>query len=217
MIDDKSAQKFLKMSEKEFDKYMCETYPNIFRERTMPMNQTCMCWGFSIGKGWYAILDRLCDKLQVIEKVSGVAVIFTQIKEKFGGARYYYRLEYKKGKNINPIYYAIYADMIGALIHAAENKSDSTCAECGDCRFEMITIGSWVYDVCEKCFPKLFPDRVKLFEDRNKKRDIWTKLDSIYPYVNNKELRELVGFTKSVTKRMAADTKKRLERLDNTK
>jgi len=37
------AKTFLSMTPEMFDQYMCQTYPRLFRDRTKPMNQTCMC------------------------------------------------------------------------------------------------------------------------------------------------------------------------------
>lgn len=204
MISEEKKQKFLKMSPEDFDKYMCETYPKIFRQRNMPMNQTCMCWGFNIGKGWYAILDNLCEKLDFISKISGVNTIFVQIKEKFGGARYYYQLECSK-ENENT---KIYIDIIETLINSAERKSDYACAECGEFRDKMISVGGWVYDVCKKCFPKVFPDRKEMLEDYNKKQEIWEELENAYYYANDKEIKEFVKLQKKVSKRIENDRKK---------
>jgi hypothetical protein len=49
---------------KELDEELCRKYPKIFRDRHAPMNQTCMCWGFAHGDGWYNIIDTLCANIQ---------------------------------------------------------------------------------------------------------------------------------------------------------
>jgi hypothetical protein len=38
---------------KELDDLLCQRYPLIFSERNMSMKETCMCWGFSCGDGWF--------------------------------------------------------------------------------------------------------------------------------------------------------------------
>ncbi len=48
----------------ELDNQLCQKYPKIFRDRRAPMNQTCMCWGFSHGDGWYNIIDKMCANIQ---------------------------------------------------------------------------------------------------------------------------------------------------------
>ena len=87
--ESKQFKKFLEMSPDDFDKYMCRTYPEMFVDRNKSMQMTCMCWGFCIGKGWYYYLDELCKKLKVINKYTGVGVIFSQIKEKYASGRFY--------------------------------------------------------------------------------------------------------------------------------
>jgi hypothetical protein len=100
----------------ELDKALCEKYPKIFRDRNAPMSETCMCWGFSHGDGWYNIINGLCatiqshvdwaEKRRAWEVEKGQAgeegyprtphveqVVATQVKEKFGGLRFYYNGE----------------------------------------------------------------------------------------------------------------------------
>jgi hypothetical protein len=43
----------------ELDAKLVADYPELYRNRFAPMNQTCMCWGFSCGDGWYQIIDSL--------------------------------------------------------------------------------------------------------------------------------------------------------------
>jgi hypothetical protein len=49
---------------KELDEKLCAKYPKIFADRHKPMTETCMCWGFDHGDGWYNIIDRLCANIQ---------------------------------------------------------------------------------------------------------------------------------------------------------
>lgn len=48
----------------ELDKQLCETYPYMFQERNMPMSNTCMCWGFAHGDGWFNIINQLCSNIE---------------------------------------------------------------------------------------------------------------------------------------------------------
>ncbi len=34
-------------------------YPHLYRQKNLPMSQTCMCWGFSCDDGWFVIIDSL--------------------------------------------------------------------------------------------------------------------------------------------------------------
>ena len=99
-----------------------EKYPKIFRDRTLPMSQTCMCWGIETSDGWYDIIDSLCEALTYtyttsikidmddgkklgIEpstyggetncycEIAPPQVVADQLKEKFGTLRFYYHTE----------------------------------------------------------------------------------------------------------------------------
>jgi hypothetical protein len=86
----------------ELENKIFEKYDKIFRNRTKPMSQTCMCWGLACGDGWYHILDYLCKNLQEVEKKYDVQVIADQIKQKFGGLRFYYHVEHGERWSYKP-------------------------------------------------------------------------------------------------------------------
>jgi hypothetical protein len=48
----------------ELDKLLCEKYPKMMVNRNKDMKETCMCWGFECGDGWFNILDQLMDNIQ---------------------------------------------------------------------------------------------------------------------------------------------------------
>lgn len=48
----------------ELDKLLCEKYPKLMVNRHKPMIETCMCWGFECGDGWFNILDQLMGNIQ---------------------------------------------------------------------------------------------------------------------------------------------------------
>lgn len=48
----------------ELDSELCRKYFKLFRDRNASMQETCMCWGFECGDGWYNILDALCGNIQ---------------------------------------------------------------------------------------------------------------------------------------------------------
>jgi hypothetical protein len=48
----------------ELDKLLCEKYPKMMVNRNSPMTETCMCWGFECGDGWFNILDQLMGNIQ---------------------------------------------------------------------------------------------------------------------------------------------------------
>ena len=48
----------------ELDKLLCERYPKMMVNRNKNMQETCMCWGFECGDGWFQILNRLMGNIQ---------------------------------------------------------------------------------------------------------------------------------------------------------
>jgi hypothetical protein len=111
------------MIEEDYDKFadhMTEKYPKIFSK---PYG------GFCIGPGWWPIVEKLCDQIQHHidwnnkNAVAGYKdfqpieqVVVDQIKEKFGGLRFYYQ----GGDNY-----------IRGLVSMAESWAWHSCEECG--------------------------------------------------------------------------------------
>ena len=140
----------------ELDKALCEKYPKLFAERNLPMTETCMCWGFDHGDGWYNIINALCANIQShidwVEKCRqneverGIAgesgmprtpavpqVVVEQVKEKFGTLRFYYRGGDK---------------YIDGLVSMAESMTEFTCEECG--APGKSRRGGWIRTLCDK-------------------------------------------------------------------
>jgi len=153
---------------KQLTEKLYEKYPKIFKQKDLPMNQTCMCWNFDCGDGWYSLLDCLCKEIQyrvdegeshyirypfgmffgkifgctwmvgrhTTKKIHQVEAI--QVKEKFGGLRFYYQ-----GGNTE----------IHNTISFAESLSYYICETCGSMDNVSQTKG-WVYTWCEECQTK---------------------------------------------------------------
>jgi hypothetical protein len=49
---------------KELDEYLCKVYPKMMVNRNLHMTETCMCWGFECGDGWFPILNQLMGNIQ---------------------------------------------------------------------------------------------------------------------------------------------------------
>lgn len=119
----------------ELQKKLIEKYPTIFKEWGGDPRQTCMAWGIAVGDGWYNIIDKLCAKLEPQGVVAG------QVKEKFGGLRFY----------INPVDNGDW-NMIHKAINEAEAESFRTCETCG--KPGERRGGSWVRTLCDECEKK---------------------------------------------------------------
>lgn len=122
----------------ELDELLCEKYPKMMVNRDKPMMETCMCWGFSCGDGWFNILNQLMGNIQhhidwKNKKEEVVAqVTLDQVKEKFGTLRFYY-----SGGD----------DVIDGMVRMAESMSGVTCEECGSPGKRVG--GGWVTTLCE--------------------------------------------------------------------
>lgn len=118
-----------------FAKRMEETYPKMFGGRY---------GGFAVAKGWWPILEKLCaniqshidwkneqrDKYQRGEGCEQVVVM--QIKEKFGGLRFYYN-----GGD----------ETISGMVRMAESWADMACEECG--AIGKRRSGGWIRTLCD--------------------------------------------------------------------
>ena len=122
---------------KENTEKLLKRFPDLYRDYYLSPQQSCLCFGFECGDGWFKLLWDLSKK---IEKYK-ITVI--QVKEKFGGLRYYYYYggeETKDEKNW---------DRVDKIIIAAENLSLKTCELCGK-RGKPNTDG-WMSVLCNKC------------------------------------------------------------------
>lgn len=140
----------------ELDRQLVEKYPKIFANRYADMRTTAMCWGFEHGDGWYQIIDSLCANIQhhidwqhknkefdlkwnqehpdeqraVREPIP--QVVATQVKEKFGGLRFYY-----DGGD----------DQIYGMVRMAESWAAHTCETCG--APGKLRGHGWMYTACD--------------------------------------------------------------------
>ena len=154
---------------KELDEKLCRDFPLLYKDRAGPMQETCMCWGFDIGDGWFDLVYKLSESIEreledfVEEYHSNVTlwdrfmivvhiILFfitknkkyepielyfpraAQVKEKFGGLRFY-----MTGGT----------DEIFGLIERAEEESYAICEQCGEPGRE--TGNGWIRTLCEDC------------------------------------------------------------------
>ena len=112
-----------------FEKHMTEQFSQIFTE---PYG------GFCCGEGWWPILESLCGHIQhhidwknkQSEVVAQVTV--NQIKEKFGGLRFYY-----SGGD----------DEISGMVSMAESWAGHSCEICG--APGKSRSGGWIKTLCD--------------------------------------------------------------------
>jgi hypothetical protein len=108
-----------------FAKHMEERFPKMFSGKY---------GGFACGEGWWPILEKLCSNIDWKNKQSEVVpqVTVAQIKEKFGGLRFYY-----DGGDEN----------INGMVRMAETWADASCEECG--APGKSRQGGWIKTLCD--------------------------------------------------------------------
>lgn len=124
---------------------LVEKYPKILRDFRGDPKTTCMAWGIDTGSGWYDLLDDCMNKMQHFCDLCSkdgreVQVIANQIKEKFGGLRFYITVY---GAN------DIEDKIIDDIISSAERKAVNTCELTGE-NGTLCHRGSWYKTLCRK-------------------------------------------------------------------
>ena len=117
---------------KELEKRLIDEFPTFFKDMYGDPRVTCMAWGCAHGDGWWDIIYEACKE---IAKIDDGTFTFLQIKEKFGGLRLYY------GGGV---------EGVNKIITDAEDKSYTTCEDCGT-KENVTSEGSWIQTLCGNC------------------------------------------------------------------
>lgn len=116
---------------RELENELFEKYPTIFPGGSdVDAQESLMCFGFACGDGWFDLIDDLCTEIEE----TGVDVTAVQVKEKFGGLRFYCRGG---------------SEGVWSIIGKYEEKSFKTCELCGDSG--EITDTGWIKTLCNDC------------------------------------------------------------------
>ena len=109
-------------------------YPRVFPRGGVP-------WGFAVGDGWCQLLEALCARLDTILRESpGSAIAVEQVKEKFGGLRFYYSLRGADDAT---------AEAIREAVKLAKAASERICENCG--RPGELRNDGWLRVLCAAC------------------------------------------------------------------
>jgi len=93
-----------------------------------------------IGDGWFWLIDMLC--LSIKQQLQGLkqgVFKMIQIKQKFGGLRFYYEP---------------YEEHITAMVRLAEHMSYTICESCGTTKNVKQTVGGYIAPYCPECMEK---------------------------------------------------------------
>jgi len=119
------------------EKILLNKYPKVFSDYGVP--KSSMSYGFSNGDGWFGLIDFLCESIQgyIDARPDVEQVIAEQVKEKFGGLRFYYRGGDK---------------YIDDIVSFAENISFHICETCGTTiNVKLVNKNGYIRTVCDKC------------------------------------------------------------------
>jgi len=145
-------------------------HPAIFRDKDLPKEVSCLYWGIECGDGWFGILDALCEAVtkpysctestqetgeRALFSYEFPQVVASQVKEKFGGLRFYYdlvpdeafkELAAKYPNTAERILHQCRAYVDGA-IRMAETQCERTCEETGK-PGSLCVRGGWYRTLC---------------------------------------------------------------------
>lgn len=94
-------------------------------------------FGVECGDGWRGIIERMCEAIDAHIKSLAEPIVFefSQIKEKYGGGRFYH----SGGDSVTD-----------KIVSDAENETYETCETCGSTEDVGQTMG-WIVVCCKKC------------------------------------------------------------------
>jgi len=133
----------------ELENKICERFS--FYRTNLPITESLLCFGFECGNGWFDLLWELSEKLEVLyqeylktKPVEDLAKSLllddrqefnvVQVKEKFGGLRFYTDWATDEMQNI---------------INEYEDKSYTICENCGKPGSQ--SKSGWIKTLCKNC------------------------------------------------------------------
>jgi hypothetical protein len=103
------------------------------------------------GDGWYTILNALCSNIQIhVDWSKCEQVVAEQVKEKFGGLRFYY-----SGGD----------EYISGLMSMTESVASVTCEVCGNPG--KLRTGGWLKTLCQEHHNERAQARAQARAERN--------------------------------------------------
>jgi len=177
------SKKYIKMNKEKFEKKLYRKFGFIYRKHSLPMSQTCMCWGIATGNGWYQLIwdlsaditkalkkgykrcyniyrntttDRFSDTVLFKTRFLWLANLFTRTFKSLEMYDDGFSVEQVKEKFGTLRFYTRNSTKeIDKLIDKAEVRSEMTCEVCGMFTRESNLKGeNWVYNMCDTCWAK---------------------------------------------------------------
>lgn len=111
--------------------------------------------GWWCPKGWDTLVADLCSRMVAHLKAAGLdenAIVVAQVKEKFGGLRFYWDVAYDETGIAAFCYDSELSQTLRSLVVDAERASRKTCQNCSAPGVEMERKG-WYVTMCQDCAP----------------------------------------------------------------
>ncbi|MCP3685240.1 MAG: hypothetical protein GY861_21460 [bacterium] len=123
---------------KELEKILVKTFPTLYCDYDKHYSESLLAFGFDCFDGWFDLIYQLSSDL-ISTNDSEHNVVAAQVKEKFGGLRFY-------------VYYASPEQY--QIVNNAKKESYKICEKCGT-RGGVTTGRSdgsdWISTLCSRC------------------------------------------------------------------
>ena len=120
---------------KEKQEILYTKYPKLFRQKDLPMSESCLAFGIECGDGWYSLIDELSQELTDLYTDM---IEYAQIKSKFGLLTVH--LDRLGGTTA-------FSDFL-QLIQKYESRSITICELCGK-EATRKSVNGWIHTLCE--------------------------------------------------------------------
>jgi hypothetical protein len=160
----------------ELEMKLVTRYPTIFKYYKGDPKITCMAWGLDCGDGWFDLIQKACSDVMELCNKYHMSIVADQVKEKFGGLRFYFHFEvynktlfekiewkvrtflfrHKLGKSYwkyeksRRKFYRSPSEKVEDILSYAELTSLETCERCGVPGRRRP--GGWIKTLCDKCW-----------------------------------------------------------------
>ena len=126
----------------------------LYKEKDLPIQKTCMCWGFQCPDTWFQVLKELSKKIEYInlQNFGKLEIIAKQVKQKYGQLRFYYQINCKQD-DISDEEYNKIKNEVELLIKRAEIQIYNICVVCGGKATK--TSKGYILRYCQKCIENM--------------------------------------------------------------
>lgn len=125
-------------------KTLIQDFPRLYRGREKSITERSMPFDFACGDGWFQLIYKLSAHIEAAASANNIDINSEQwpeakqVKEKFGGLRYYIDAKSET-----------FLEKVSNLVTEAEAKSFTICERCG--RPGKLRYDSWVKTLCDTC------------------------------------------------------------------